>query len=303
MRLVWSVPGRAKNLLQEAVAAARQADVVVLAMGLSPRLEGEEMRVPVEGFEGGDRLTLGLPPVQEELMQRIAALGKPTALVLLNGSAVAVNWAADRVPAIVEAWYPGQAGGTAVADVLFGDYNPAGRLPVTFYTSVEQLPPFEDYNMAGRTYRYFKGTPLYPFGFGLSYTTFRYGDLQLPKEVPAGENVKVSAIVENIGKVSGEEVVQLYVSDTEASVPVPIRSLQGFRRISLAPGAKETVEFTLAPKQLSMIDQGNRRVVEPGVFEISVGGKQPGFRGRQDAASTGVITGRLSITGETKVVE
>ncbi len=303
MRLVWSVPGKTANLQQEAIAAARQADAVVMVMGLSPRLEGEEMRVPVAGFEGGDRLTLNVPRVQEELIQRITALGKPIVLVLLNGSAVAVNWAADRVPAIVEAWYPGQAGGAAVADVLFGDYNPAGRLPVTFYTSVEQLPPFEDYTMAGRTYRYFKGTPLYPFGFGLSYTTFQYSALQLPKEIPAGEDLKVAVTVENSGKVAGEEVVQLYVSDVEASAPVPIRSLQGFRRIALAPGAKETVEFTLTPKQLSLIDQSNRRVIEPGVFEISVGGKQPGFRGRQDAATTGVVSGKVSITGETRVIE
>ena len=159
--------------------AARQADAVVLVMGLSPRIEGEEMRVKIEGFEGGDRVQIGLPRVQEELMQKIAALGKPTVLVLLNGSAVAVNWAEDHIPAIVEAWYPGQAGGTAIADVLFGDYNPGGRLPVTFYKSVDQLPPFTDYSMKGRTYRFFKGEPLFPFGYGLSYSTFAYRNLKV----------------------------------------------------------------------------------------------------------------------------
>jgi beta-glucosidase len=261
------------------------------------------MRVPVEGFEGGDRLTLGLPDVQEELIQSIAGVGKPVVLVLLNGSAVAINWAAGRVPAIVEAWYPGQAGGAAIADVLFGDYNPAGRLPVTFYTSTDQLPPFEDYSMAGRTYRYFEETPLYPFGFGLSYTSFAYGNLQVPSEVNAGEDVAISVEVENTGERAGEEVVQLYIHDEEASTPRPIRSLQGFERIALEPGEKKTLKLTLTPKQLSMVDGAGRRVVEPGVFEIAVGGKQPGFTGRQDAHTTSVVTGSLTVVGEVTEIE
>jgi beta-glucosidase len=303
MKLVWSVPGQERELASEAIAAARKADAVVMVMGLSPRLEGEEMRVPVEGFEGGDRLTLGLPDVQEELIQSIAGVGKPVVLVLLNGSAVAINWAAGRVPAIVEAWYPGQAGGAAIADVLFGDYNPAGRLPVTFYTSTDQLPPFEDYSMAGRTYRYFEETPLYPFGFGLSYTSFAYGNLQVPSEVNAGEDVAISVEVENTGERAGEEVVQLYIHDEEASTPRPIRSLQGFERIALEPGEKKTLKLTLTPKQLSMVDGAGRRVVEPGVFEIAVGGKQPGFTGRQDAHTTSVVTGSLTVVGEVTEIE
>ena len=293
IRLLWDVPG--KDLHREAMDVAQQADVVVMVMGLSPRLEGEEMKVQVKGFKGGDRLTLGLPDLQEKLIRDVVALGKPVVLVLLNGSALAINWAAEHVPAIVEAWYPGQAAGTAIADVLFGDYNPGGRLPVTFYKSVQQLPPFEDYNMVGKTYRYFEDEPLYPFGFGLSYSRFSYSDLKLPATVKMGEALKVSVTVKNTGPVAGEEVIQLYVTDVQASVPVPIRSLQGFKRISLQPGEKQVVQFTLQPQQLSVIDRQGKRVVEPGEFVVSVGGKQPGFSGRADAATTGVLTGTFKV--------
>jgi beta-glucosidase len=198
------------------------------------------MKVRVEGFSGGDRVRLGIPRVQEALLQRVSALGKPVVLVLLNGSAVAVNWAREHVPAIVELWYPGQAGGTALADVLFGDYNPAGRLPVTFYKSEDQLPAFDDYNMKGRTYRYFEGEPLYAFGYGLSYTTFNYRNLRAPDEARAGSPVKVSVEVENSGKREGEDVVQLYVK--HAGV---VRELEGFERVALRAGEKKTVEFTV----------------------------------------------------------
>jgi len=296
MKMLWSVPGR--DYKTEALQAAQQADVVVMVMGLSPRLEGEEMKVQVEGFEGGDRLDIGLPGVQEDLIQAVHNLGKPVVLVILNGSALAVNWAAEHVPTIVEAWYPGQAAGTAIADVLFGDYNPAGRLPVTFYTSVAQLPPFEDYAMKGKTYRYFDGEPLFPFGYGLSYTTFSYSELRLPETVKPGVEVPVSVTVHNTGDTAGEEVVQLYISDSEASAPVPVRSLKGFRRISLEPGEQQTVEFTLSPEHLSLINNDFKRVIEPGVFEVAVGGKQPGFSGYADAATTGVMTGRFRVTGK-----
>jgi beta-glucosidase len=217
------------------VEAARQADAVVLVLGLSPRLEGEEMLVPVAGFKGGDRLDIGLPATQDRLLRAVHALGKPAVLVLLNGSALACDWAAEHVGAVVEAWYPGQAAGTALADVLFGDHNPAGRLPVTFYRSVAQLPPFSDYRMAGRTYRYFAGEPLYPFGYGLSYTRFAYRGLVVPDTVPNGQPVQVSVEVQNVGTRAGDEVVQLYVTDVEASVPVALRSLQGATRVSLEP--------------------------------------------------------------------
>jgi len=219
-------------------------------------------------------------------------------LVLLNGSAVAVNWAADHVPAILEAWYPGQAAGTAIADVLFGDYNPAGRLPVTFYHSVEQLPPFSDYDMEGRTYRYFDGEPLFPFGHGLSYTTFAYSELELPELVQEGDDVQLSVTLENTGVVAGEEVVQLYLEDLEASVPVPIRSLVGMERVFLQAGERKQLSFTLTERQLSLIDAQMKRVVEPGLFELSVGGKQPGFGGLANAATTEVVQGRFEVLGE-----
>lgn len=246
------------------------------------------MRVPVEGFQGGDRLTLNIPGMQEQLLQRVAAVGKPVVLVLLNGSAVAVNWAHDHVPAIVEAWYPGQAGGTAVADVLFGDYSPAGRLPVTFYKSVEQLPPFSDYSMKGRTYRYFQGEPLFPFGFGLSYTTFRYSNLSLPKQIAAGDSVVVAAEVENTGNVAGEEVVELYVKSPRAEA---IRSLEGFTRVSLRPKERRTVRFTLQPAQTSCVAADGKRRVDPGALQVWVGGEPSG---------SGVLTGTVQITGSGK---
>jgi len=305
IRLVWSRPAGTSD--GEALAAARKADATVLVLGLSPRLEGEEMKVPVEGFQGGDRVALEIPRAQEDLLRSVAALGKPVVLVLLNGSAVAVNWARDHVPAIVEAWYPGEAGGDALADVLFGDYNPAGRLPVTFYQSAAQLPPFTDYNMKGRTYRYFAGEPLYPFGYGLSYTTFTYRNLSLPAQVQAGEALNVTVEVENSGKVVGEEVVELYLAAGRPAVgsagSAPIRSLEGFQRIALRPGEKRTVRFSLAPRQLSIVRQDGRRVVEPGTYTVSVGGKQPGFRGPLDAATTGVATGSLRVGGAAKELE
>ncbi|MCJ7629396.1 MAG: glycoside hydrolase family 3 C-terminal domain-containing protein, partial [Longimicrobiales bacterium] len=295
VQLVWARPE--SNLKAEALRTAERADVVVMVMGLSPRLEGEEMRVEVPGFAGGDRVDIGLPAPQLELMESVLATGKPVILVLLNGSALAIPWAAENVPAIVEAWYPGQAAGTALADVLFGDYNPAGRLPLTFYRSVEQLPSFDDYAMEGRTYRYFDGDPLFPFGYGLSYTTFEYARLELPASVRAGEEVRLSVEVRNTGEVAGEEVVQLYLTDVEASAPVPIRSLQGVERIFLNPGETRTVTFTLTPRQLSLIDAKWERVVEPGFFELSVGGKQPGFSDLADAATTGVVLGRFEVQG------
>jgi len=264
-----------------------------MVLGLTPRLEGEEMKVPVEGFEGGDRVMLGIPQVQEDLMKRVAALGKPTVLVLLNGSAVSVNWAKDNVPAIVEAWYPGQAGGTALADVLFGDYNPAGRLPVTFYKSADQIPPFTDYSMKGKTYRFFTGEPLYGFGYGLSYTTFSYGNLVLPKQINVGDLVKVSVDVTNSGTRDGEEVVQLYVKG-RATAGEPIRSLEGFQRIALKANQKKTVEFTLKPEQVSHVVADGRRMIDPGALEISVGGQQP------VAGATNVVTGSFQLTGASK---
>lgn len=299
-QLIWSKPET--HMHEEALAAAAKADIVVLMMGLSPRLEGEEMPVDVPGFKGGDRVDLGLPQEQEELLRAVAATKKPVVLVLLNGSAVAVNWAAENVPAIVEAWYPGQAAGLALGDVLFGNVSPAGRLPVTFYKSADQLPPFTNYNMDGKTYRYFKGEPLFPFGHGLSYTRFEYSNLRVPVTVRTGESATISVDVKNVGRRQGEEVVQLYVTEVGASVPVPVRSLQGFRRISLKSGEKQTVSFVLKPRQISVINAQAKRVVEPGTIEISVGGKQPGFKGVADAHTSGVARGQFSVTGPQKEI-
>jgi len=297
-RLVWRPPGGERRLREDALRKAREADAVVMLMGINPSVEGEEMDVKVEGFRGGDRTSIDLPGPQEELIKEVHATGKPVVLVLLGGSALAVNWADREVPAIVAGWYPGQEGGTALADVLFGDYNPAGRLPVTFYKSASQLPPFEDYGMRGRTYRYFRGEPLYPFGHGLSYTKFGYGKLRLSAaRVRAGEGLTVSAEVRNLGDRAGDEVVQLYVTDAASAHPLPVRSLAGFSRVSLKPGERRRVSFTLDARQLSVIDDRGRRVVEPGRFTLSVGGKQPGFKGTADARTTGVVTGAFDVTG------
>jgi beta-glucosidase len=301
IQLVWSPPNRTYE--DEALRFAQQSDVVLMFLGLSPRLEGEEMKLNVEGFRGGDRVWLRIPEIQEALLEKVAALGKPVVLILLNGSAVAVNWARDHIPAIVELWYPGQAGGTALADVLFGDYNPAGRLPVTFYKSENDLPPFDDYNMKGRTYRYFPGEPLYPFGYGLSYSKFTYRNLTAPDQVETGGEMKVSVQVRNVGPRDGEEVVQLYLKHAGASVPVPIRSLEGFQRVALRAGEEKTVSFTLSPRELSIVGNDGQRSVAPGDLEIAVGGKQPGFTGAADASTTEVLTRKARITGAAKILE
>jgi beta-glucosidase len=241
------------NVLEaEAEKVARDADAVVLVLGLTNRLEGEEMRVQVPGFRGGDRTAIDLPASQQRLLERIVATGKPVVLVLLNGSALAINWAQEHVPAILEAWYPGQAGGSAIADVLFGDYNPGGRLPVTFYRSTEDLPAFDDYSMAGRTYRFFDGPPLYPFGHGLSYTTFAYDSLRVSADTLAADgHATIRVNVTNAGHVAGDEVVQLYVQHLASAVSRPRQDLRGFKRISLKPGETRTVEFSLAAATLA----------------------------------------------------
>jgi beta-glucosidase len=297
--LLWATPQ--PNMLANAVETAEQSDAVILVLGLNQRLEGEEMPIQVDGFKGGDRTHLNLPKAQEALMEAIKATGKPVVLVLINGSALSVNYAAENLDAIITAGYPGQEGGNAVADVLFGDYNPAGRLPVTYYKSVEQLPDFEDYNMEGRTYRYFREDPLYPFGFGLSYTKFTYTDMNLQKEAKVGDSLKISVKVTNSGDRDGDEVVELYLTDEKASTPRPIRQLEGFKRISLKKGESQVVEFTLELRQLSMINDKDKLVIEPGYFTISVGGQQPGFTGASNAETTETLSGRINLKG--KVLE
>jgi beta-glucosidase len=293
-QLLWAEPE--EDILKEAVQTASQADAVVLVLGLNERLEGEEMKVEADGFEGGDRTSLNLPANQEELMKAMIATGKPVILVLINGSALSINWANDNVPAILTAGYPGQQGGNAIADVLFGDYNPAGRLPVTYYKSVDQLPAFENYDMKGRTYRYFEKKPLYPFGFGLSYTKFKYSNLKLPENVTSEKDFEVLVDVTNTGERDGEEVVELYLKDEKASTPRPIVQLEGFERIHLKKGETKTVRFTINPRQLSLINKRGQRVVEPGWFTVSVGGKQPD-------GSADNQNGRFNITGKTLSME
>jgi len=278
--LGWLKPGEKEEFFkaievefQKAVEIASKAEVVIMVGGISPKLEGEEMPVEIKGFKGGDRTDIQLPEIQQKLLKALRATGTPVVLVLMSGSALAVNWANENIPAMVHAWYPGQEGGTAIADVLFGDYNPAGRLPVTFYKSVDDLPPFEDYNMANRTYRYFKGEPLYPFGYGLSFTTFAYENLRLSSEkINAKENVTVQVDVINAGKIAGDEVVQLYVTDNESSVPAPIKTLKAFKRIHLKPGEKKTISFELSPEAFSLFHNNQGWKIEPGEFEIMVGG-------------------------------
>ncbi|MDE3145787.1 MAG: glycoside hydrolase family 3 C-terminal domain-containing protein [Bacteroidota bacterium] len=264
-----------EKIKQKAIQVAKESDVVIMFMGLSPNLEGEEMNVAIDGFKGGDRTKLDLPSNQEALIKEIKSLGKPVVLVLLNGSALSINWENKNIPAIIETWYPGQAAGTAIADVLFGDYNPAGRLPVTFYSSVNDLPSFDEYNMTTQTYRYFKGNVIYPFGYGLSYTNFHYDNLKINHQNKAGSEVKFSVDVKNIGKVSGDEVVQVYVSNKTSTGHIPIRALKAFKRIYIKAGETKTVNLSIKPDAFSIINDDNKRVIVPGKFEVTVGGGQP----------------------------
>jgi beta-glucosidase len=270
----------AASLDSAAVQAAEQADAVVLFLGLTANLEGEEMRLDVPGFKGGDRTTIDLPAPQKALLERIVKVGKPTVLVLMSGSALAVTWAQRHVNAIVEAWYPGQAAGSAIADVLFGDYNPAGRLPVTFYRSIADLPPFDDYAMTGRTYRFFTGKPLYAFGYGLSYTKFKYSHLTTSaKTLAASDSLSVAVDVKNDGKVRGDEVVQLYVRHEGSRVPRPRLDLRGYRRITLDPGQSRRVSFTLAGASLAWWDSTAQRwTVEQDRVRLQVGGSSDADR-------------------------
>ncbi len=272
-KMQWATPK--KNQLTKAVQLTKESDLTVLVLGLNERLEGEEMSINVEGFSRGDRTSLQLPNSQVELMKAVVNTGKPVVLVLLNGSALAINWASENISSILTAGYPGEEGGNAIADVLFGDYNPAGRLPVTYYKSVDQLPDFENYDMAGRTYRYFQGDALYPFGYGLSYTSFEYSNLQLSSSFKMNESIDVSVEVKNTGEMAGDEVVQLYIKDVKGSTPRPLVELKGFERIHLHKGEQKSVHFTIFPWQLAMINSNEELVIEPGNFIVYVGGRQP----------------------------
>ena len=272
--LTWQAPAAATR--DQAVAAAKDSDVTIAFVGLSPSLEGEEMPVKLEGFSGGDRTAINLPAVQEDLLKALAATGKPLVVVLQNGSAVAINWAQQHASAIIEAWYPGEEGGTAIAETLAGDNNPSGRLPLTFYASMDQLPPFESYTMQGRTYRYFTGKPLYEFGYGLSYTSFAYDHLHTPAAaVKAGQPVVIEADLKNTGATAGDEVAELYLKQPKG-FETPSHELAGFRRVHLAPGESTHLTFTLAPRSLGQVDAQGNRTILPGEYTLSLGGSQSG---------------------------
>jgi beta-glucosidase len=286
--LSWQAPAAA--LRAAAVAAAKRADVVVAFVGLSPRLEGEEMPVKLEGFSGGDRTDITLPKTQRDLLEALRDTGVPLVVVLTSGSALAVGDVQQYAKAILEAWYPGEEGGTAIAETLAGDNNPAGRLPVTFYTALDQLPPFEDYSMANRTYRYFRGKPLYGFGYGLSYSRFDYSNLKLSgKSVRAGDPVTVEVDVKNLSERAGDEVVELYLTQPKTAL-TPLRILGGFSRVHIEPGQTAHVKMELGPRTLGQVNKEGQRVVVPGTYAVTVGGTQPGD-------SPGSVTDTFKVNG------
>jgi beta-glucosidase len=287
--LFWA---RVNNAVSpQAVAAAKNADVVIAVVGITSQLEGEEMPVSEPGFLGGDRTSIDLPQPEEDLVEALAATGKPLAVVLMNGSALSINWIHDHANGVLEAWYPGEEGGAAIAETLSGKNNPSGRLPVTFYKGVDQLPNFEDYGMANRTYRYFEGKPLYSFGYGLSYTKFSYSDLSVSTSaIAAGQPLSADATVTNTGNVAGDEVVQLYLKFPPEK-GAPRVALRGFQRIHLDPGATQKVHFDLRPRDLGMVTENGNPIVAQGDYAISIGGGQP---------DTGApaITGKFHVDGQ-----
>ena len=292
-QLIWSKYD--PNPSPEAIEAAKNADVVVAVMGITSELEGEEMPVSEEGFKGGDRTSLDLPKPEQALLEAVVGTGKPVVLVLAGGSALAVNWANEHVNAILDGWYPGEEGGTAIAQTLSGKNNPAGRLPLTFYTGVDQLPDFKDYAMKGRTYRYFEGKPLYPFGYGLSYSTFGYKGLKLPKGINAGAPLVAEVTVTNAGKVEGDEVPQLYLSFP--NVPgAPLRALRAFKRVHLKPGESQKVRFELKDRDLSMVSEAGDPIIAEGKYSVSVGGGQPG-------TGAPAVSGTFQVKGTKKLPE
>jgi len=293
-QLIWSKYDPRPS--PDAIEAAKNSDVVIAVLGITSELEGEEMPVDEEGFKGGDRTSLDLPKPEQELLEAVSATGKPVVLVLANGSALSVNWAKQHVNAILESWYAGEEGGAAIAETLSGKNNPAGRLPVTFYTGVEQLPPFGDYSMNDRTYRYFKGKPLYPFGYGLSYTTFSYSGLTLPKNpIKAGDPLVMDVTVTNTGKRDGDEVAQVYLSFPNVA-GAPLRALRAFKRVHLKPGESQKLRFELQERDLSMVSEAGEPMIAEGQYSVSVGGGQP------DTGAPTVI-GRFQVKGTKKLPE
>jgi beta-glucosidase len=288
-RLSWV--NTSKDYKMKALAAAKQADVVVFCGGISANLEGEEMKLETDGFAHGDRTHIDLPSVQLELLKELYSVNKNLVYVNFSGSAVALGWQKENVPAIVQAFYPGEATGRALTRLLYGEFNPSGRLPVTFYKSVNDLPAFTDYRMEGRTYRYFKGEPLYPFGFGLSYTSFQYAELSSSKQVKAGTDLSLSVAVTNTGTMDGEEVIQVYVSQRAGTVSMPVRKLVHFERIFLKKGERKTVRITVPAERLAVVDENLQSVVLPGSISVSVGGGQP-------LAGAAYASAEIELTGD-----
>jgi beta-glucosidase len=289
--LEWQPP--ADVLQAQAVRTAQQADAIVAFVGLSPRLEGEEMPLHVAGFNGGDRTSIELPAAQQRLLRALQATGKPLVVVLMSGSAVAMNGLSDHAAALLEAWYPGEAGGEAIANVLRGTVNPSGRLPITFYKADAQLPPFTDYSMKNRTYRYFTGERLFPFGYGLSYSKFRYSELNISADsIAAGDPLAATVTVTNEGPMAGDAVAEVYLIPPQAA-GAPRQQLVGFQRVHLAAHGSRTVQFQMAPRTLSQVDEAGRRAIRSGEYRLFVGAEPPA--GARD--DVGVST-RFSITGE-----
>lgn len=292
----WRKDSRIDSLMKQ----CRDVDMIVFAGGISPTLEGEQGDAGgngIEGFYGGDRTTIALPKVQTQAMQQLKKMGKPMVFVCMSGSAVAYSWEAENIPAVIQAWYGGQATGTALADILFGRYNPSGRLPITFYRSDADLPSFEDYSMAGRTYRYFDGEPLYPFGYGMSYTTFRYKNLNVPVEAQTGDSVKVSVEVSNVGKMVGEEVVQLYLSHRGIAAEAPSCALKKFEKVLLKPGERRVVTFVLSPREMAYVDKAGDIREDAGTIEVVAGGVCPSASQR---FTKGLLKASLKLQGESK---
>ncbi len=293
-QLIWEPVNNAPD--PAAVTAAKNADVVIAVVGITSRLEGEEMPVTLPGFQGGDRTSIDLPAPEEALVEAVQATGKPLVVVHMNGSALAVNWINDHANAVLEAWYSGEEGGSAIAETLSGKNNPAGRLPVTFYKDTTQLPNFEDYAMANRTYRYFKGKPLYPFGYGLSYTTFKYSDLNVATpSVAAGQPVSADVTVTNSGSKAGDEVVQVYIKFPPVK-GAPNLALRGFERIHLEPGASQKVHFDLKDRDLVMVTDNGDPIIAGGDYSISIGGGQPD-------TSAPSVTGKFHVDGQLALAE
>jgi len=267
-----------EDRISEAISVAERSDLVVMCLGLDATLEGEEGDAG-NIYASADKNDLNLPGLQQKLLEEVYKTGKPVILVLASGSALAVNFADEHVPAIIQAWYAGAEGGSAVASLIFGDYSPSGKLPVTFYKTMEELPDFVDYSMKNRTYRYMENQALYPFGYGLSYTKFEYSNIIMSKdEIKSGETCKFKITVKNIGQCESEETVQLYLKDVEASVIIPKYELKGIKKINLKPGQEIQVYFELTPRQMALIDNEGNCILEPGVFEVFVGGSQPDDR-------------------------